>query len=201
MEKNCTVVNMKIQFCLLSLLVVHIDAGFFGNLFFSSSESLTLEDLNAEFPGVDMDTLGRFHSSFGVESGDKVIEYLEWKEKHTLTWDDDMMDEDTRWNLLVEQSIQYLNETSPELLTDALIENPPNFPVVYFTNATDYQGNVIFQLLPKRMRLDHAFSAPVQLYTDVLASYLDIELDGKEKATLMIDFRPGRGWDNTQYSR
>lgn len=192
---------MKVVLGLLSIFVGQTNAGFFNNLFYTASETMTVEDLQAEFPDVALETIMRFHSVFGLESGDKLGDYLDWKTKHTLTWDQGALDDNTRWQLLVEQSILYLNETAPHLITDALIENPPKFPVAYATNFTDNEGNMIFQLLPKRMRLDRLITAPVELYTDVLAAYLDIELEGSEKATLMLDFRPGRGWDNTPYKK
>jgi hypothetical protein len=183
---------------LLSLLVLLANAGFF-----SAEElqaTLSIEDLHVLFPNIDAGTIGRFYSTFGNNSVEKLGSYRSWKEKHPVTWDADT-DEVTRWNMLVDQSTRYLNETSPELVTAGMIEKPPKLSVVYSTGATDKDGNVLMQILPKRMRLE-LYPVPVELYIDAVVSYIDIELGTDDKkCTLMIDFRQGRGWPNPKYTR
>lgn len=186
----------------MSVLVLPANAGILTDFFTTSSEepvSITIEELQNKYPGVDSVTLSRFHSAFGDDSSDKLGYYLYWKDRHTVTWGADT-DEDTRWSLLVDQSIRYLNQTSPELVTAELIAKPPKLSIVYSTAATDKDGNVLFQVLPKRMRME-SNPVPVELYIDALVAYLDVELETDDTFTLMVDFRQGRGWPNANYRR
>jgi hypothetical protein len=193
---------MRLFLAQLSVLVLRANAGLLSTFIASSSEDplLPIEDLQAAFPDVDPVTLNRFYSTFGNDSGEKLGVYLSWKEKHTVTWGA-YADEDTRWKLLVDQSIRYLNETSPELVTEELIAKPPNLSIVYSTGATDKEGNVLIQILPKRMRLE-LYPVPIQLYIDAVVAFIDTELGTNDKqCTVMVDFRQGRNWPNPPYTR
>lgn len=197
----------------------------FDSLFSEAMTTISLSDLQEQFPNVPLETQKRFFDAHGSESIDRLEEYLTWKERHptdfgivkdfllwaatsksgynttAFSWYNDLL-----WQSVSNASLPYVMPLSGQAtakarssatFNDEEMTLPPTM-IYWWPHRRDQQNRTILQVLSKRMDLDLYSN---ELYVDACATYLEAVLAGEQQCTLMIDLRPGRGWPNPFYIR